>query len=60
MTPISSESDWTNLPTDGGFVPVAQYRSLQARFNEMHREHANLVKERLVLEAKNSVLKYVS
>lgn len=58
-TPISSESDWTNLPTDGGFVPVEQYRSLQARFNEMHREHANLVKERLVLEAKNAVLKYV-
>ncbi|KJA24701.1 hypothetical protein HYPSUDRAFT_200266 [Hypholoma sublateritium FD-334 SS-4] len=57
LTPISSESDWSNLPTDGGFVPVEQYRALQARFNEMHREHANLVKERLVLEAKNTVLK---
>ncbi len=42
-----------------GFVPVEQYRALQARFNEMHREHANLVKDRLVLEAKNTVLKYV-
>jgi hypothetical protein len=59
-TPISSfESGWSNIPTNGGFVPVEQYRSLQAQYEEIHREHINLVKERVRLEAKNSVLKYV-
>jgi hypothetical protein len=60
-TPISSfESGWSNFQTDGRFIPVEQYRLLQARYNEVHREHINLVKERVLLEAKNSVLKYAS
>jgi len=60
-TPASSfESGWPNFQTDGGLVPVEQYRSLQARYEEIHREHDNLLKERVRLEAKNSVLKYVS
>jgi hypothetical protein len=58
-TPTSSfESGWSNFQTDSGFVPIEQYRSLQARYDEIHREHNNLVKERVCLEAKNSVLKY--
>ena len=59
-TPISSfESGWSNLPAEGGFVSIEQYRTLQARFNEIHRENSNLVKEHIRLEAKNAVLKYV-
>ncbi|KJA14337.1 hypothetical protein HYPSUDRAFT_208793 [Hypholoma sublateritium FD-334 SS-4] len=56
-TPVSSDSDWSNFPTDGGFVPVELYRSLQAHYNETQRENVNLLKERALLEAKNSVLK---
>ena len=60
-TPASSfEFGWSNFQTDGGFIPVEQHRSLQARYDEMHGEHINLVKELVRLEAKNSVLKYVS
>ena len=60
-TPISSlESGWSNFQTDGGFVPVEQYCSLQAQYDEMHQEHINLMKELVCLEAKNSVLKNVS
>ena len=60
-TPISSlESGWSNFQTDGGFVPVEQYHSLQVQYDEMHQEHINLMKELVHLEAKNSVLKNVS
>jgi hypothetical protein len=57
-TPISS---FESFQTDNvnGFVPVEKYRSLQARYNEIQHEHNNLVKERVRLEAKNLVLKYV-
>lgn len=59
-TPVSSfESGWSNLPTEGGVVSIEQYRTLQARFNEISRENSNLVKEHIRLEAKNTVLKYV-
>ena len=63
-TPISSfESGWSNsnFSKEGGLgvVPIEQYRTLQARFNEIHRENNNLVKEYICLEAKNTVLKYV-
>ena len=59
-TPISSlESGWSNSQVDGRYVPVEQYRSLQARYDEMHREYTRLMKEGVRLEAKNSVLKYV-
>jgi hypothetical protein len=60
-TPASSlESGWSNFQTDSGFVPIEQYRSLQARYDEIHREYSNLVKERICLETKNLVLKYES
>ncbi len=53
-TPISSlESGWSNSQGDKRFVPVESYRSLQAQYDEMHREYANLLKERVRLEAKN-------
>jgi hypothetical protein len=57
----SFETGWPNFnQTDGGkFVSIEQYRSLQARYGEMHREHINLMKERALLETKNLVLKYV-
>ncbi|KAF8957137.1 hypothetical protein BDZ97DRAFT_1924867 [Flammula alnicola] len=53
----SFETGWPNFQTNGGVVPVEQYRSLQARYDEMNREYINVVKERVRLEAKNSVLK---
>jgi hypothetical protein len=58
-TPISS---FESFQTDSvnGFVPVEKYLSLQVRYNEIQHEHNNLVKERVRLEAKNLVLKYVS
>lgn len=59
-TPISSlESGWSNSQVDGRYVPVEQYRSLQARYDEMHHEYTRLMKEGVHLEAKNSVLKYL-
>jgi hypothetical protein len=56
-TPISSFDSGCNFQTDSGFIPVEQYRSLQARYNEIQQEHNNLMKERVRLEVKNSVLK---
>ncbi|KJA25530.1 hypothetical protein HYPSUDRAFT_199677 [Hypholoma sublateritium FD-334 SS-4] len=57
-TPVSSfESGWSNFPADGQVVSIEQYRTLQARFNEINRENSNLVKECIRLEAKNGVLK---
>lgn len=53
----SFESGWSNIQSNSGFVSVEQYRSLQARHNEMYREYVNLVKECDRLKAKNSVLK---
>jgi hypothetical protein len=59
-TPVSSfESGWSNIHTDSGFVPIEQYRSLKAQYDEIHREHINVMKEHVRLEAKNLVLKYV-
>jgi wobble nucleotide-excising tRNase len=55
----SFESGWPNVQADNALVSIEQYRSLQARFNEMQREHSNLVKQCDLLEAKNSALKYV-
>lgn len=57
--PSSFESGWSNFQAEGRSIPIEQYRSLQARHNEMHREYLNLMKEHLRLEAKNSALKYV-
>ena len=60
-TPTSSlESAWSNIQTDSALVSIKQYHSLQARFNEMQREHSNLVKQCELLSVKNSTLKYVS
>jgi hypothetical protein len=55
----SFESGWSNIQADSALVSIEQYRSLQARFKEMQREHSNLVKQCDLLEAKNSALKYV-
>ena len=60
MPTSSFNSGWSNLQADGIFVPIKQYHSLQARYDEMHGEYANFMKERVRFEAKNSVLKYVS
>jgi len=40
----SFESGWSNnnVQADSALVSIEQYRSLQARFNEMQREHSNL------------------
>ena len=54
----SFETGWPNVQADSAFS-IEQYRSLQARFNEMQQEHSNLVKQCDILEAKNSALKYV-
>ena len=56
----SLESGWSNVQTDSALVSIEQYRSLQARFNEMQREHSNLIKQCELLSVKNSTLKYVS
>jgi hypothetical protein len=53
----SLESGWSNVQTDSALVSIEQYRSLQARFNEMQREHSNLIKQCELLSAKNSTLK---
>jgi hypothetical protein len=55
----SFESGWPNVQADSALVSFEQYRLLQARCNEMQREHSNLVKQCDLLEAKNSALKYV-
>ena len=56
----SLESGWSNVQTDSALVSIEQYRSLQARFNEMQREHSNLIKQCELLSVKNLMLKYVS
>jgi hypothetical protein len=55
----SFESGWSNVQANSALVSMEQYLSLQARFNEMQREHSNLVKQCDLLDAKNSALKYV-
>ena len=56
----SVESGWSNVQADSALISIKQYHSLQARFSKMQQEHSNLVKQRELLSAKNSMIKYVS
>ena len=55
----SFESGWSDVQANSSLVSIEQYLSLQAQFNEMQREHSNLVKKCNLLDAINSALKYV-
>ncbi len=60
-TPISSlESGWSNSQGDKRFVPVESYRSSTSTIRRNASRVCQPLEERVRLEAKNSVLKYVS